>query len=1029
MCNNKNRRLSGKSVFGNLGNSLLWMTKICAVFLMTTHLNAGNLYAGELKSASIETMDVQSQERGTIAGRVTDARSGEGIIGVNVVIPALNIGAVTDMDGNYTIANVPSGDRVVVARFLGYQTARREVRVESGQTTSLNFSMTEESIGLSELVVTGTAGDTRRRAVGNAVSRVSATEVREKTARSGVAELLQSSTPGLTLVPGSGTAGTASNIRLRGAGSITARTQPIIYIDGVRVSSASLGNFDVFGQETSGLDLIDANDIESIEVIKGPAASTLYGAEAAAGVIQIITKRGSMGERNMQWSFRSEIGQTEWMESLRPTNYAICTQARVNNPTGFPGCVGRAVGDIITNIPLSDDPLALRAGMMHNQSLSVQGGGAQYSYYLAGSFGLEEGVYHNNYAERGSLRANFQIFPTDKVDFTATLNYTRSDIGLPLGDNTADGLIISSWLAVPGQFYPATGTTGYFTIKPSDFNTYDNTTITDRYILGGTVNYRPFTWMENRLRVGFDLSNGRAEIYFPPDNPFAARTSLGLANDKGLIAKAYPRSSELSVDYNTTINYSLNQDLVANTSFGMQFQASSFSRLSAIGQDLGSAAVRSLASAAVTQSSESFVEQKSLGFFIQEQIAYQDKLFLTAAVRMDNNSAFGSEINTVFYPKFSASYVISDEAFFNVPLINELRVRAAWGQAGNSPGPFDAIRTYGTTATTLPNGSSASALQYVSFGNPDLKPERGSEIEAGFDLSMLDNRLNIEATYYSSKTRDALIRVPIPPSIGFSGSQLQNLGEIANSGFELLITGRPYTSRAFSIEHTFSLTTNKNELVSFGDGRAPVIFGVYAPVHRFEEGYPLAGFWATRVARDSNGRIIRAANGQPTVESQQIYMGPSLPTREMALGTTITLFGNFQMYALLDYKAGHYQFNVKDWRRDRSRVSWETVNPAVDPDDADELAFAGQTYKHVQPADFLKLRDLSVRYSVPQRLVSQLGIRSASISLSGHNLAIWTKYGGPDPEVNFHGNATFDRNDSWTLPMVRRITGAINLQF
>jgi len=973
----------------------------------------------------IETAVMQ----GSISGTVTDARTGERIPGANVILPALNRGASTNMEGEYSIANVPAGNFVLEVRFIGYQTVRRNITVVSGEALVLNFELTEETLSMDELIVTGTAGDTRRRAVGNAVSRVSATDIMDRSSRSNVTELLQSQTPGLTLIPGSGTAGTAANIRLRGAGSITARTQPIIYVDGVRINSGTLGNFDVFGQSTSALDAINPSDIESIEIIKGPAASTLYGAEAAAGVIQIITKRGTMGERNLRWSFRSDIGQTDWPEMWRPTNYSVCSQARINNAAGHPGCVGRTAGEIISLVPLSDDPDALRKGLMHTQNLSVQGGGQQYSFFVSGSFGTEEGVYLNNYADRGSLRANFQIFPLDNLDFAATVSYTRTEIGLPLGDNTADGLIISSWLANPGQFYPTTRTTGYFTINPTDFNTYDNVTKTDRFVLGGTVTYRPFTWMENRLRVGFDLSNGIAEIYFPPDNPFAARTSLGLGNDDGLIAKAYPRNQEFTFDYNGTITHRINENVVSNTSFGMQYLTTSFARSTAIGQDLGSAAVRSLGSAAVTQSNESFTEQKSLGFFLQEQVAFKDRLFLTGAVRMDNNSAFGTEINTVFYPKFSASYVISDEEFFDVDLIDELRIRAAWGQAGSAPGPFDATQTYGTTATTLPNGTSVSALQYVTFGNPDLKPERGSEIEIGFDIAMFRSRVELEATYYNTTTKDALISVPIAPSIGFSGSQLQNLGEISNQGFEFLLKVVPLISNQFRIEHTISVTTNKNELVSFGDGRDPVRFGVYAPVHRFAEGYPLGGFWSTPVQRDANGNVITGPNGQPLVEAEQTYKGPSAPTREIGLGTTVTMFGNIQLYALFDYKGGNYQFNVKDWRRDRSGVSWETINPDADPREVLARRFAGQTDIHIQKADFIKFRDLSVRYIVPTRFVSRLNISGASITLAGHNLAIWTKYGGADPEINFHGASTFDRNDSWTLPMTRRFSASVNLQF
>ncbi len=966
---------------------------------------------------------------GTIAGVVTDYSTGERLPGVNVVVLGLGIGAATDVSGAYSISGVPAGTHVVEARYLGFRSQQQTVNVVDGQAVRLNFELRPDDILLDEVVVTGTAGDSRRRAIGNAVSRVDAAEIMERTSRTSVAELLQSQTPGLTLIPGSGTAGTSANIRLRGAGSLTGRTQPVIYIDGVRINSGSLGNFDVFGQSTSALDLLNPDDIQSIEVIKGPAASTLYGAEAASGVIQVITKRGSMGERYLRWNFRSELGQTSWPEDWRPTNYTVCTAQRVADAAGWPGCQGASTDEIISLVPLSDDPLALRDGLLQRQSLSVQGGGQQYAFYLSGTYDTEEGVYHNNYSNGGGLRANFQIFPLEKLDFAATVSYDRSHIRLPLGDNTADGLIISSWLASPGRNYNYPGQPNYFTISPENFNTYDNQTRTDRVILGGTVNYRPFSWLENRLRLGYDMSDGSAEVYFPPDNPFASRTSFGLINQKGLIARGTPSNRNMTIDYNGTVSQQLRTGVASNTSFGIQYITSSSARTIAFGQDLGSAAVRSLSAAAVTSSSESFVEQKSLGFYLQEQVGYRDKLFVTGAVRMDNNSAFGSEIQSVFYPKLSASYVISEESFFNVPAFDNLRLRAAWGQAGNSPGPFDAVQTYGTVATTLSDGSSVSALQYVTFGNPNLKPERGTEVEFGVDAAFWRNRVEFEGTYYNTRTTEALISVPLAPSSGFSGFQLQNLGTISNQGLEFLVRAVPVEMANFRIESTLTATTNKNELVSFGDDRDPVIFGVYAPVHRFQEGYPLAGFWSRSVQRDDQGNVVKDQAGRPVLEPDSKYKGPSVPTREVGFSTSLTFFKNVEVFALLDYKGGHYQFNVKDWRRDRSGLSWETVNPDADPDEVLVRRFASQTDVHIQHADFVKLRDLSLRLSAPTRWIRQAGLGRASLTLTGHNLAVWTRYEGADPEVNFHGDSTFDRNDSWTLPMTRRYSVVVNLQF
>lgn len=965
----------------------------------------------------------------TIRGVVTDFGTGEPLPGVNVVVVDRNLGAATDADGSYTITGVPAGTHVVEARYLGFRSQQQTVTVADGQTVTLNFELRPDDILLDELVVTGTAGDTRRRAIGNAVSRVEAAEIMERTSRTGVAELLQSQTPGLTLIPGSGTAGAASNIRLRGAGSLTGRTQPVVYIDGVRIHTGSLGNFDVFGQATSALDILNPDDIASIEVIKGPAASTLYGAEAASGVIQVITKKGNAGERYLRWNLRSEVGQSSWPEAWRPTNYTVCTAARVADAAGWPGCQGRAADEIIELIPLSDDPLALRTGLIQKQSLSVQGGGQQYAFYLSGSYDTEEGVYHNNFSNGGGLRGNFQVFPMDQLDFAATISYDRSHVGLPLGDNTADGIIISSWLASPGRHYNYPGQQNYFTISPENFNTYDNQTWTDRVILGGTVNYRPFSWLTNRLRVGYDLANGTAEVYFPPNGPFASRTSFGLINIDGLIARGSPNSRNLTVDYNGTITRPLRANLESNTSFGVQYITSSTARTVAYGQDLGSAAVRSLSAAAVTSSTQSFVEQKSLGFYVQEQLGYRDRLFVTGAVRMDNNSAFGSEIQSVFYPKLSVSYVVSEEPFFNVAAFDNLRLRAAWGQAGNAPGPFDAVQTYGTVATTLSDGTSVSALQYVSFGNPDLKPERGTELEFGIDASFWRGRLEFEGTYYNTRTTDALISVPLAPSTGFSGFQLQNLGTISNQGLELLLRAISLEFRNVQLEHTLTVTTNKNELVSFGDGRDPVLFGVYAPVHRFQEGYPLAGFWAARVQRDAEGNVVKNQAGQPVLESEHVYKGPSVPTREIGFSTSLTLFRYAEVFALFDYKGGHYQFNVKDWRRDRSGVSWETVDPEADPDEVLVRRFASQTDVHIQPADFLKFRDLSLRLIAPTSWIRPVGLSRGALTLTGHNLAIWTRYEGADPEINFHGDSTFDRNDAWTLPMMRRFSAAISLQF
>jgi TonB-linked SusC/RagA family outer membrane protein len=749
-------------------------------------------------------------QNGTIVGRVTDTRSGVPVPTAQVTVSGTSLGAAVDADGRFRIANVPPGTYEVRARSIGYQPATATVTATADASVTANLTMNETATSLEAVLVTGAVGDTRRRAIGNAVSTVSVGDVVGKSAVNNVTEVLQSKVPGLTLMPGSGEAGTSTNYRLRGAGSLYAGNNPTIYVDGVRVNSRGQGNYTVFGQNTSSLDAINPNDIESIEVIKGPAAATLYGAEAAAGVIQIITKRGQPGR--IRWDARFETGHSTWPESMRPINYAVSTAARIADPVNYPGFVGTQVGDIVSHRVMSESD-ALRDGGLMKSSLSASGGSDRYSFFVSGARDNEEGVNLNNYSRLGSVRGNFTFTPSTKLNFNTNVSYAQNHVRLPLNDNIAFGLIISSYLAIPGRKYPFPAGLNYFTILPSVANTYDNQTRSDRFIVGTSANYTPFSWLTNKFRVGLDMNFGRAELYFPPQpaglDPFSARASFDLVNTKGFIAQGRPLNQDFTINYDATATRELTSSIVSNSSIGVQFLSNTYHRTDAYGQDLGSFGIRSVSSAAVTTGGEQDTTQKSIGFYFQQQAAWRDRLFLTGALRVDNNSAFGSQLNRVVYPKASVSYVISEEPFFHLPAVDQLRLRFAWGQAGNSPGPFDAIRSYTTSVVTGPTGTS-SALRYGSVGNPNLKPERGSEVELGFESSLIGGRLGMDFTYYTKTTHDALLPVAVPPSTGFAGTQLQNLGTIANNGIELVLNATPLRRSALTIESTVTLSTNLN---------------------------------------------------------------------------------------------------------------------------------------------------------------------------------------------------------------------------
>ena len=968
---------------------------------------------------------VAAAQTGTVVGRVTNAITGAPVTTVQVMITGLSLGSAVDADGTFRLANVPAGAREIVARSIGYTPRATAFSVVSNETVTVDLPLTISTIELDAVFVTGSRGDMRRRAIGNSVAVVDASEVVARSAVTNITELLQAKVPGLTLLPGSGTVGTAALYRLRGAGSLFATNNPTIYVDGVRVSTRVQGNYYPFGQGTTALDAINPADIESIEVLKGPAAATLYGAEAAPGVIQIFTKKGRSGR--IAWDSRLETGRSDWDEALRPVNYAIATAARLADTVQWPGFRGKSLGDILSFRTMTDGR-ALRIAGLTKFVLSASGGADRSNFFVSAGMSDEEGVYFNNFSNLASLRGNFTFVPANTLTFTANVALSNNHVRLPLNDNANVGLIFSSNLAEPGRSYPAPGGENYSSITPEIANTYDNQIRANRYIIGTSAEYVPLAWFKNTVRVGLDANVGRAELYFAPDplSSFPSRYSLSLDNSKGLIAEGRPLTRDVTANYDGTLTGHLSDHLVSNTSFGVQYLSNLFQRTDAIGVGLGSTGLRTLASAAVTSSTDSSSEQKSVGFYAQQQLSLDDRLFVTVATRVDNNSAFGSTLHRVFYPKASASYVISEEPYFRVPGISTLRLRAAWGQAGSAPGPFDALRSYSATAVTDSTGTS-SGVRYGSAGNADLRPERGTEIEVGFESTFRDGRIGMDGSFYHKTMRDALVAVPIPGSTGFSGTRLTNLGETSNAGLEMQVRASLIQRKALAVDATLSLATNTNKLVSFGYDRPPIIFSSNEP-QRFQVGFPLGAMWAKRARYDQNGMLVKV-NGLPVLDTG-VYMGPSVPTREMFLSTGIVLFGRLRLYGLADYKGGHYQFNARDMRRERDAgVSWETVNPAANPDEVLVRRSSLQTFLYIQPADFLKLRDLSISYDVPERIRRSV-VRRATFTLAGHNVKMWTKYRGSDPEVNAYGVSTaFNRNDMWTVPQTRRYSASLTLAF
>ncbi|HEV2149615.1 MAG TPA: SusC/RagA family TonB-linked outer membrane protein [Longimicrobiaceae bacterium] len=991
-----------------------------------------------------------AQAVGTVRGTVTDAGSQRPLAGAQITIVGSARRAVTGETGEYAIANVPAGPAQVRAEMIGHTAATRSVTVGTGQTARADFALSTSALELDALVVTGTAGATQRRAIGNAVNSISAEELTAKAPITSVTQMLQARAPGLSISPGAGTSGTAAQIRIRGQSSLAGAQIPIFIVDGVRISNVQSG-YAVSGQSRNPLDFINPDDIESIEVVKGPAAATLYGAEAANGVIQVITKKGRKGQQGLQWNAKAEYGQIDWTIET-PTNWTLCSNARVRNSGSgavgsFPGCAGvdttLAAGDErrMISANLLQEAGALRQGDLRNYVLSARGGGDRYSFFVSGDRLQESGVQYNNENSRTSGRANFTVNPLSTLDLAVTVSYARTHSQLPLNDNASNGVLRNAIRGVPGR--QGNYGIGWLGLSPAEANIYDNQLRADRFVGGATVNWTPLSWFRNRLVAGVDHNVSVGTVFYPIWRG-TAPPPFGVDRAGGEINQFTPERHSYTLDYAGTISNTLPWgDVSSDFSFGAQLNARRYEYTEAIGTGLVSDDVRLVGTAAIIKGDTWLSEQTSLGFFVQEQVGLSNKLFLTGALRVDDNSAFGEDFSTVIYPKLSASYVVSDEPWFRLPRVDNLRLRAAWGQAGNSPAPFSADRTYGGATLVEASGKTTPALHAAAYGNPNLRAETGSEVELGFESSLFDGRAGVDFSYYNKRTFDALIPIPVPPSSGFGGlnqpgnigyrTRLENAGEIANSGIELSLFGTPVESRALTWEARVGLSTNRNELVDLG-GLEPQLRGDFATTQWIREGYPLGSYFGIQVQRNEDGTTKKSANGRGLLSTDTVYIGSSTPTREASLANTLTLLGNLRFYVFADYKGGNYMWNAGEFIRYSNGVSRIGANPALDPEVYAERT-SGSTLPFVTRADFVKLREVSVSYTIPQRLTRGFGTDELTFMLSGRNLAMWTNYLGMDPEVNFNGIAntagfgSVDRSDYMSVPMLRRLQASISARF
>lgn len=939
---------------------------------------------------------VAAQATGTIAGVVTST-SGRPLPAAQVFVSGTSVGGITDDRGRFLLLDVPAGPVVVRVELIGYQTEERTLSVAAGESSILDFRLAWSAIALDEIVVTGTGKAFQRKRLGNTIATVDATQLADAAVFS-FSELLQAREPSVVGLPSDGATGSGTRIRVRGSNSLFMSNEPVVYVDGIRVDNSGAMESDASGGDSgSRLDDINWESVERVEILKGAAAATLYGSEASSGVIQIFTKRGRPGDA--RFNVRMEAGTSAYPDRVKPNaGFATNAAAAARLSEMFrldlePFEVFEAdfVGDM------------LERGTAHAVSADVTGGGDDVQYYAAGRYSSEDGPLGaqelggaRDKVRRIQANTSLTFLPRERLTLRLTTGFTDGAVGTFFRNNIPTAAPISSaMMASPDQAQCAASSldlsrmfgrsTPVCTGAGDPWGSFFFGTAREAMQFEWTEASRHLTgtaglsWMATPgvtvdALAGLDQVDQRATWTWP----FGWQVDgvAGNPSNEGRREILNRTHRELTLDTKVAWSARFGGDLTSDLVAGMQaFRSHSWFVGPVVGQGFAGPGVELIGAAEITSGADNFHSKVSLGTYLQEQIGYRDWIFATLGARFDKTSAFGREAGSAFYPKASLSAIPSELSSWGVSWLPTLRLRAAYGQSGLQPGAFDKLTTYAPVRT--PEGA---GVDPQSIGNPDLEPERATEVELGVEAETLDGRVALNVTYWDRTTKDALFPLPVPAAGGFLASQLDNIGQVDAHGWELRFdvlavdvpdaTLRLFANGAYLSETVTSMggaplrrigySRYKNALA---EGYAPgSLFGVRllpvcgpgidrtcyspgstVPFDSNEDGVPdsvmefqaflssLEGIPLTHVAL-SPMRDDEDGDG----DYLDHYLGKTTPDWQGSFGGTLTLWNRLTVDALFEYRAGNFSVsNLTDAFRNNlvtnTRAVAELESTLLDP--------------------------------------------------------------------------------------------------
>ncbi|MGV3558036.1 SusC/RagA family TonB-linked outer membrane protein [Larkinella arboricola] len=1014
-----------------------------------------------------------------VSGRITSEGEDSALPGVNVSVKGTTIGTLTDADGRYSI-RVNGETAVMVFSYIGFET--QEIRVENRR--SINVTMKQDNKMLNEVVVTALGISRDKKALGYAAQNVNSEELVQNR-QPNLVNALQGKVAGVTITSTGGAPGQGARILIRGINSIDATrdNQPLFVVDGVLFDNSTSTGTSNSGAELRGMSNraadINPDDIETINILKGGAATALYGLRGANGVVVITTKSGKTGA--LRGNFTSTFGVENVNKFPEVQDKYTIGYSGVYNPQDFFPSWGPTVEEAIKIDPTHPQKLynhfkdAYQTGKQYQNNLSFSGGTDKVNFLSSIGHLRHEGVIPFTNFNKLSVRLNTNVKFSEKFSTNANLNFINSGGDRYNADRYNEGLSywsprydVRDYLNPDGSYKSYGNDNPLYGAMTNKLR--DNV---NRLVGGLNFTYTPLKWLTFNYRVGLDT--------YSDDRKRTAPGPTGIANERvfednerGFIYQYHTNFRAITSTFAASANTKFGENLNATLRVGHDLYDRQIRSFGAEGNELTVYNYFDLRNARTIIPSQSGEDYRLMGVFGELTLDYKDFLFLTLTGRNDITSSLMAPNNSFFYPSVSVGYVFSQQ--LKMPsFISMGKLRASYAQIGKDAAPYSTITGY-SAYTNLPSGSTGFTRGAL-LGDPNLRPEFTDTFEGGLEMSFLNNRLGLDFTYYHSVSKDQIIQVDVTSSTGYVKAAI-NSGSMRNKGIELVLRATPIRSGKLNWDVNLNFSANRNKILSLREGLTEINYASQfgysssSVTMKLVPGYAYGNLYGRAYKRyyenpddenpailDRDRPIVIGANGFPVISTAQKLLGNSQPDWIGGLNNTLR-YGDFTLSALFDARVGQDRYNQMDnffaafgiakytENRNDTKV-FEGVladgtpntkpvwlGQGKGPDGVDYTngfyrnVYRGVSENFIEDASWVRLRSVSVSYNLPTSILKNTFIKSVRLSATGNNLALWTKYTGYDPETSSNSSGSnVDGFTGFTYPAVRSFLFSLNVGF